>query len=175
MYCVGGGIDQKGPFKTELQIYDPVTDAWTLGPPMHVPQDHIMQLVSLYEDNAIYVVGGQTDISTNSKPEPYFWSMASSAEIYDLRTNQWTMVHAPGTSRAGAVLVTHSRKSPSGKQHSTVLVVGGQRYHGFSGNVVHSMDEFDPEVSDTLSSPICLSFPIPMTNTKQYICSSMFL
>jgi Kelch motif len=165
MYCVGGGIKQWGTFTTELQIYDPVTNAWTLGPPMHVPRDHIMQLVSLYEDNAIYVVGGRTDVSANSKPEPYFWKMASSAEIYDLRTNQWTIVHGPGTSRAGAVLVSHSRKSPSGQQHNTVLVVGGERHIGFSGQVVHSMDEFDPEVSDTLA----MYFPLQSTSRPPFL------
>jgi hypothetical protein len=145
MYCIGGGAHQWGPFSKELMIYDPETDSWEIGPQMHDPRDHVMDFATMYDGNALFVVGGRahiTDDYPDAHKHPYFWTTAYSAEIYDLRTKKWRMVRAPNTPREATMLVSYNRHGDDAEP--TVLVVGGQRFFGYSGHVISSFDEFDP-------------------------------
>jgi N-acetylneuraminic acid mutarotase len=144
MYCLGGGAHQWGPFGNDLMIYDPKTDSWELGPPMHDPRDHVMDFATLWDGNALFVIGGRAHITEYpaEHKHPYFWTSAYSAEIYDLRTKKWRMVRAPQTPREATMLVSYNRHGDDAEP--TVLVVGGQRFFGYSGSVINTLDEFDP-------------------------------
>ena len=145
MYCIGGGNHQWGPFANDMMIYDPGTNSWELGPPMHDPRDHVMDLVTLWDGNALFVVGGRSHIIDSYPDEhksPYFWTTAYSAEIYDIRIGKWKMVRAPATPRELPALVSWARHGND--KEPTVLIVGGQRYLGYSGHAINTVDEFDP-------------------------------
>eukprot|EP00980_Cylindrotheca_fusiformis_P027876 scaffold22560_cov135-Cylindrotheca_fusiformis.AAC.87 len=145
MYCIGGGAHQWGPFGNDMMIYDPKTDSWELGPSMHEPRDHVMDFATLWDGNALFVVGGRAHITDQYPDEhkhPYFWTSAFSAEIYDLRTKKWRMVRSPATPREATMLVSYQRHGEG--TEPSILVVGGQRFFGYSGSVINTLDEFDP-------------------------------
>ena len=41
LYCAGGGVDQWGPFLTDMIVYDPRLDTWSEEASMHTARDHI--------------------------------------------------------------------------------------------------------------------------------------
>lgn len=146
MYCTGGGLSQWGPFSDQLSIYDPRTDSWTRGPSMITGRDHIMHVASMYDGNVLFVVGGRTNISTHftsTTADPYFWTTAYTAEMFDLRLGEWRGVRGPTTPREATSLVPYHRRGPD--KEPTILLVGDQRYLGHAGHATHTLDEFDPE------------------------------
>lgn len=161
MYCVGGGAHQWGPFFNDLMIYDPEADLWERGPPMHESREHVSDLVTLWDGNALFVVGGRKDIQDQYPAQhrhPYFWTTSYSAEVYDLRTKKWSMVRAPTTPREATILVSYKRHGDA--TEPSVFVIGGQRFLGYSGHVINTIDEFDPNTGlyhchDPLPFPVC--------------------
>ena len=150
MYCAGGGIGQWGPFSDQLSIYDPGADLWTMGPPMITGRDHIMHIASMYDNNVLFVVGGRANVpnytATPVNPDPYFWTTAYTAEMFDLRLGrggEWRQVRGPTTPREAVSLVPYNRRGS--KSEPTILLVGNQRYLGWAGHATHTLDEFDPE------------------------------
>lgn len=157
MYCVGGAPSQWGPFARDLMIYNPTTDSWKMGPPMHDPRDHILQLATFDNDHALMVVGGRSQVIENygehTEFHPYYWTTSYSAEFFDIRLGEWKMVRPPSTPRDSVGLVTwkHSTTSlnkndnVSKEQEETILLVGGLRYYGYSGHVLNHLEEYDPK------------------------------
>ncbi|KAL7544683.1 hypothetical protein ACHAWF_008052, partial [Thalassiosira exigua] len=144
MYCVGGGRDQHGPFANDLMIYDPCSDAWEMGPPMNDPRDHVMDFETLFDGNAILVIGGRSHVTDEfpaKEKHPYFFTTSHSAEVYDIRTKVWRYIRAPPTPREALVGVSWSRFKD---RDQSILLVGGQRYYGYSGHVLNALEEFDP-------------------------------
>eukprot|EP00980_Cylindrotheca_fusiformis_P014744 scaffold4009_cov124-Cylindrotheca_fusiformis.AAC.24 len=161
MYCIGGGVHQWGPFSNKMMVYDPKTDCWEMGPSMHEAREHISDLVTLWDDQALFVVGGRKDLMDEipaNQRHPYFWTTSYSAEIYDLRTQKWSVVRAPSTPREAAILARYKRHGED--TEPSVLVAGGQRFLGYSGHVINTLDEFDPNTGlyhchDPLPFPLC--------------------
>ena len=150
MYCAGGGLGQWGPFSDQLSIYDAQADSWTTGPPMITGRDHIMHIASMYDQNVLFVVGGRANVPnyniTPAAPDPYFWTTAYTAEMFDLRLGdggEWRPVRGPTTPREAVSLVPYNRRGS--KSEPTILLVGDQRYLGWAGHATHTLDEFDPE------------------------------
>ena len=150
MYCAGGGLGQWGPFSDQLSIYDVQSDSWTMGPPMTTGRDHIMHAASMYDNNVLFVVGGRASVpnytATPVTPDPYFWTTAHTAEMFDLRLGrggEWRPVRGPTTPREAVSLVPYNRRGS--KSEPTILLVGSQRYLGLAGHATHTLDEFDPE------------------------------
>ena len=85
------------------------------------------------------IVGGRSQIFEGN--EPYYWTVAYSAEMYDLRTKKWRYIRSPMTPRVAANCVRYQRFK--GREPS-ILIVGGQYQFGMSGYVLATMDEYDP-------------------------------
>jgi N-acetylneuraminic acid mutarotase len=68
-----------------VEVYDPATKSWTMAAPMHFPRTlgYANPEPIVLEDDKLLVIGGRT------YPEPYHGT--NSVEIYDVKTNSWTM------------------------------------------------------------------------------------
>lgn len=53
-----GGYPSTRTSVTTVQVYDPVTDSWRLGPPLPVALNHSM---AAGVGGRLYVIGGQTN------------------------------------------------------------------------------------------------------------------
>src|SRR6266480_4139245 len=86
------GPSPAGPYLASTELYHPATNRWTVSAPMH--QVRAGPTAILLKDGRVMVVGGfgSTVEDGGALPSP-----VSSAEIYDPRTNQWSitgpMVH----------------------------------------------------------------------------------
>ncbi|WP_437850211.1 kelch repeat-containing protein [Sorangium sp. So ce363] len=118
-----GNVDGGGE---KVEIYDSVTDTWTLAAPMNVPRSHAK--ATLLQDGRVLVTGGDRQ------------SQRMSAEIYDAATNTWTRVASMRWSRSSheATLLLDGR----------VLVLGGR---GSGGDDMKAGEIYDP-ASDTWTS-----------------------
>ena len=61
IYCIGGqfGHDQHQLDQDRVDIYDPATDSWSVGPSLPKPHSHAEAGTFVYKDT-IYMVGGHT-------------------------------------------------------------------------------------------------------------------
>ncbi|WP_437541914.1 kelch repeat-containing protein [Sorangium sp. So ce367] len=118
-----GNVDGGGE---KVEIYDSVTDTWTLAAPMNVPRSRAR--ATLLQDGRVLVTGGDRQ------------SQRMSAEIYDAATNTWTRVASMRWSRSSheATLLLDGR----------VLVLGGR---GSGGDNMKTGEIYDP-ASDTWTS-----------------------
>eukprot|EP00551_Chaetoceros_affinis_P009831 CAMPEP_0203685150 /NCGR_PEP_ID=MMETSP0090-20130426/48402_1 /ASSEMBLY_ACC=CAM_ASM_001088 /TAXON_ID=426623 /ORGANISM="Chaetoceros affinis, Strain CCMP159" /LENGTH=391 /DNA_ID=CAMNT_0050554337 /DNA_START=120 /DNA_END=1295 /DNA_ORIENTATION=- len=144
MYCVGGGSSQNGPYKNEMIIYDPATDTWEVGPSMTTPKDHVMEsVIAIRGGKQLYVPGGRshtTEVDPNVA-HPYHFSTSNIVEIYDLETNTWSRKKDILMERAAISVVPYHRFGPN--EEPNILLVGGEQFHGWSGKVERTVDEYD--------------------------------
>lgn len=85
IYVAGGtGV---GMQQTELEVYDPVANAWTNLAPMKVPRNHTAGGVI---DGKLYVVAGRGSGSAQT-----------ALEVYNPQTNSWTTLASMPTARSG--------------------------------------------------------------------------
>lgn len=132
IYVMGGGLRQEDgrfEFFRRVEIYDPETDAWSLGPDMLMPHDYP---VSAVIGNAIYVFGGHHPDATKGGPmtDPGF----SFCEAFDPALNAWREIAPMPTPRfASSAVLLDDR----------ILVLGGAglREDGFKNfDIVESYD-----------------------------------
>ena len=89
LYVVGGE-DSNGHLST-LWVHDPVTTAWTAGPPL--PGPAVENPAVMAHGGKLYVFGG----STHS-----FSGAVNNAAVFDPATNSWTTLPEMPTARGGA-------------------------------------------------------------------------
>ena len=146
MYCVGGAVSQWGPFSSDLMIYDPAKDSWEIGPSMITPRDHIYETATAIKDKSqLYVAGGRTHIRHMSAKDsnPKLFSNTNAVEIFDLDKNQWKRRRDLLAVRAAVGVVPYHRNGP--QTSPTLLLVGGELFHGLSGEAHRIVDEYDIE------------------------------
>ena len=104
---VVGGTSAKGGATNEVEIYDPVTDAWTRADPIKNPRYN--HTATILADGRVLVAGGFTPGA--------FHTATKKAEVYDPAADRWTVVSSMLEPRAvhAAVLLADGR----------VLVAGG--------------------------------------------------
>ena len=119
LYVVGGE-DSNGHLST-LRVHDPVTTAWTAGPPLPGPAVENPAVMAL--GGKLYVFGGSTAVVLGA---------VTNAAVFDPATNSWTTLPEMPTARGGA----------------TAQAIGGQIYVagglGTDGASLSSVDVFDP-------------------------------
>lgn len=105
---IGGSVHgyQVDPRPKRPQFYDPATDAWSFGSPMH--HGRIRHSAVVLPDGRIVVTGGDTS-----------W-----AEVYDAPSDIWTLLPLSGTSRHDHFSVV---------TEGGVLLLGGHRGDGKTG------------------------------------------
>jgi N-acetylneuraminic acid mutarotase len=84
---VAGGTGT--PSQRQLEVYDPVSNTWTIKAPMSVPRNHTGGGVI---DGKFYVVGGR--VSGIAPP-------TAALEVYNPQTNSWSGCAPMPTARAG--------------------------------------------------------------------------
>jgi N-acetylneuraminic acid mutarotase len=127
---VTGGTTTEGvrPFN-QLDIYDPVADAWTSGEAMPTAREH---LASCALDGKMLVVGGwNEDVST------------AVAEEYDPQANSWQTLPPMPTARGGLAAVTEG-----GQCHA----IGGEDWALPFPGTMHAHEVFDPTSGTWTSS-----------------------
>jgi phage terminase large subunit-like protein len=134
MYCVGGGISQAGPFKTEMMIYDPAVDAWSMGPSMSTPRDHIYEtVIALHGGRRLYVAGGRSHIKDvgAEKMNPAYSSNTNTVEIFDISTGAW-MVMRNLLMVKDAIATTRYYRYGEDKEPN-LLLIGGETFIHYAG------------------------------------------
>ena len=145
MYCVGGGSAQSDHHSTTLQIYDPVADAWELGPDAPTARDHITS-VAFSNGRGFWVLGGRGSIGAGERKwHPSLMRILEDVEAFHLDTNKWTS-HPPMPIGRGAMMeAPFRRKNVKGRGHGhNVLLAGGERHYHQSGAALDTLQEFDP-------------------------------
>jgi len=103
---VAGGTGT--PSERELEVYDPVANAWTVKAPMSVPRNHCAGGVI---NGKFYVAGGRmADASTDA------------LEVYDPQTNSWSARVPMPTARSGIAAAVVNNE---------LWVFGGEDVSGF--------------------------------------------
>ncbi len=125
-----GGLNSNGNQLNSIEIYDPPTDTWTIGPDMHLTRFDFSAVV--LHDGRILVVGGNTNNDNTS-------------EVYNPASNSWTMYTATNAFKYGGTLALLR-----GGANYKALVAGGTN----SANV----QLFDPEINQW-STTISLNSP----------------
>jgi Bacterial Ig-like domain (group 2)/Putative Ig domain/Galactose oxidase, central domain/Kelch motif len=93
------------------EIYDPVANAWSVGPSMSVPREN--HIAVLLTDGTVLVAGGDYSYATDSNG--WIWA---SAEIYNPVAGTWSITGSMSTPRASAAATPLS--------NGAVLVAGGE-------------------------------------------------
>ncbi|KAL1526049.1 hypothetical protein AB1Y20_020870 [Prymnesium parvum] len=152
MYCVGGGVEQWGPYLNELQIYSPLSDSWEAGPPMPAARDHVQTSVLVLLGN-LYVFGGRTTTDRSGANcklcatccLPHDFRMLSTLDIFLAAERRWVAGQpSPGPPR-GALVATPITRSIRGKTKTTALLVGGESFNVNNGFAQQTVEEYDPE------------------------------
>ncbi|MSO20913.1 MAG: hypothetical protein EXQ56_10715 [Acidobacteria bacterium] len=128
LYVIGGVVESAFSTAT-LEIYDPVTDSWSSGPPMPTAR-HSVGAGTL--DGKLYAVGG----FNLTRDIPY-----GLLEVYDPDTNSWT-----------------TKASTGGGQVFAVTVLGGKLFALYNGSVEDARGFFFctmPEPTLGISWPEC--------------------
>ena len=123
LYVIGGG--NSGGVLSDLQRYDPVTDAWTTLASMPTAR---AGAVAAAVDNNIFVIGGRSSAAGPCNGGPYM----ATVEKYDVDTNTWSTVASLPSPRSDLAAVAHGGK---------VFVFGGCTG---TGTVTSEVDMYDP-------------------------------
>ncbi len=125
------GSEGVAPSLTDAELYDARTGMWTHTGSLHDARQY--QAASILPDGHVLVVGGRRSSTGMASDDLYL----ASAELYDPRTNIWTMTGRMHQARSGATATL----LPGGQ----VLVVGGE---GQVGNArmraLASAEVYDP-------------------------------
>jgi hypothetical protein len=112
-YAIGGrnvGVEDY----TSIEVYDPATDTWTLGPDMNVPRAGFGAAVI---DGRIYVAGGEQLAGLADGNA----QVVDSVEVFDPETGTWEIV---------TTLPRPLHGMPVIGLDGALYVIGGQRYGG---------------------------------------------
>src|SRR3989344_59328 len=90
-----GGRDASGQLLSTTEIYDPLSNTWSLGPNMNSSRYSSFSAITLH-DGRILVVGGNT---------------AGDSDVYDPATNQWTAYPTSYNFRQGSLVQLGSESS----------------------------------------------------------------
>jgi hypothetical protein len=127
----------------DAALFDPDTDTWTTVAPMNVAR--AFHTATLLADGRVLVAGGGEPFHLVSGGNIAWNAVYVSAEIYDPKTDTWTLagnMNDPRTEHQ-AVLLASKR----------VLVAGGRRNSG--GRILGSAEIFDPlELTWTTTSSL---------------------
>mmetsp|Transcript_3617 Transcript_3617/g.10381 ORF Transcript_3617/g.10381 Transcript_3617/m.10381 type:complete len:287 (-) Transcript_3617:56-916(-) len=143
LYCVGGANSQLGPFANDLMIYAADADAWSAGPAMAFPRDHI-EFHALEGGQRAIAIGGRSHyVEEGTSMHPVFWKNSNEMEMFDVRTQTWKTI-APMPLARGAVRgALYHRNGPEAPPN--LLLGGGQRFIVMSGQALNVLEEFDVE------------------------------
>jgi hypothetical protein len=135
MYVAGGCLmsDCRIGLTNALEIYDPVTNAWSNGAPMATAR---LGAASGVLEGKLYVTGGGLECGP--------CNLTNSTEVYDPDSNSWAWAPPLPTGRAGASAVV---------LNGLLYVIGGWSPAGYVGSV----DVYDPATqqwSSRTASPI---------------------
>lgn len=108
IYVIGGYPASRDSVAT-VQVYDAVTDAWSLAASLPVPLNHLMPAVA---NGRLYVIGGQSDANV---------AYVNTVYEYDPGANRWTPKAAMPTARSSGAAVTIDGK---------IYVAGGRPPRG---------------------------------------------
>lgn len=114
------------------ELFNPATGQWTSTGSLNVPRWY--HTASLLADGRVLVAGGFNDVPHSSP-----WTILDSAEIYDPKTETWSLVNPmlkDGESQVAGRVNHTSTVLPGGN----VLVIGGERKAGF----LRSSELYDP-------------------------------
>jgi len=129
-----------------MMIYDPAVDAWSMGPSMNIPRDHIMEtVIALRGGRCLYVAGGRTHIRDvgAEKMHPAYFGNTNAVEIFDSSTGLWTVMRNLLNVK-DAVSITRYYRYGKDKEPN-LLLVGGQSYSYMTGQVFNLVEEYDVE------------------------------
>lgn len=134
IYLIGGGFrkeDGRFHFYNMVELYDPISNLWTKGPPMLQPHDYPASVVL---DGRIYIIGGHHPEATSGGPmtDPGF----SFCEVFDPQEGGWQEITPMPTPRFASAAVAYRGK---------ILVLGGAglREDGFMNFDV--IESYDPQ------------------------------
>jgi len=136
---VTGGITDSGAPTSSAELYDPATNRWTLMASMHAARS--WHTATLLRNNLVLVVGG---LGLDGKEEVTL----SSAEVFDYRSNAWTVVQNLNDARS----VHASSRLADGR----VITVGGYRLDAAGESIpLRTAEIFDPGTRKwTLTAPM---------------------
>ncbi|MCA1811316.1 MAG: hypothetical protein LC623_04810, partial [Halobacteriales archaeon] len=117
----------------DLQIYNPVTNTWAIGPPMPTARMDVYSVTHL--GDLIYVAGGYDGVAE-----------LATVEIFDTATSVWLPGVAMPTARSNAV---------AGVCEGHIYVIGGTISGGIN---VATVEEYDPATATWTAAP---SLPAP--------------
>ena len=124
IYLTGGASTERVPPFDELDVYEPATDAWSVGPKMPTAREH---LASCAIDGKFIVVGGWNDDV-----------VTTAAEEFDPRTNAWRALAPMPTGRGGLAAT-----AKDGRCH----VVGGEDWALPFPGTFHAHEIYDPKTN----------------------------
>jgi N-acetylneuraminic acid mutarotase len=112
IYLIGGWVESESSSiadkSSKVEVYDPVTDTWTSGPPIPIA---VAGYASTVLDDKIYVISGVASGSTRT----------NLTQIYDPETDKWSsgvpILMSVSNAAAGAVNGTNVAKA--------IYVIGG--------------------------------------------------
>jgi hypothetical protein len=122
---VAGGHGGSGSsIHASAELFDPATNTWSLAAPMNIPRS---------SHTAIRLADGRVLVSGNLRPASTSLGIVASAEVYDPRTNAWSVVAAPNVPRAVHTMTLLA--------DGTVLAAGGVDNDDVA---LRSAETFDP-------------------------------
>ena len=144
MYCLGGGRTQTGPFVKDNWVYMPEKDKWKQGPSMRNARDHIFESVKTIDNGTrIYVVGGRSH-TQSKRMHVNSWTLAGQTEILDIASGNWVLAQSPQQIFVNSVQIApYTYNGSNGTSQENLLLVGGQRYMGYSGLASNTIEEYD--------------------------------
>ena len=125
-----GGMDASGASVDTIEIYDPITNMWTVGPDMQTRRDNAGTAVI---NGNLYVFGGRTRNGDGTIEE----GTLDTLEIFNPITADWSF---------GASMPTGRRTMIVGTIDNKIQVIGGEA--GPGGSAFSQNEEYDP-LSDT--------------------------
>src|SRR5437773_3050353 len=129
LYVIGGG--NSGGVLSDLQRYDPVTDAWTTLASMPTAR---AGAVAAVVDNNLFVIGGRLSAAGPCNGGPYL----ATVEKYDTDTDTWSTVAPLPSPRSDLAAVAHGGK---------IFVFGGCTGTASAPSVTNEVDMYDPQTN----------------------------
>ncbi|WP_405969214.1 hypothetical protein OG496_01610 [Streptomyces sp. NBC_00988] len=133
---LAGGTDAAGAPAAATALFDPTSDSWAAGPPLHTARER--HTTTGLTDGRVLVTGGRGALA--------------SAEVFDPAEGAWTRVPAMGTARHG--------HTATRLRDGRVLVAGGSGVRpGHEDGALASAELYDPLTRTWTAAP-------PMTDAR---------
>lgn len=138
--AAGGGGPAGGGLLATTWLYNPALDKWTRAGNLNVARSGASAV--LLSDGKVLIAGGTIPLATPTQlPDGTtdWFAFSNSAEVFDPRTDSWSVVGSMHVARGGMALL----QLPNGR----ALAAGGCPYanRGFSqGGALDSAEVFDP-------------------------------